>query len=54
MSHLILNYLCFSIIFISDTNFKLYKHPGQDLAVKDTSKEDKHNINIYLKVLDFF
>ena len=50
----ILNYFCFSTVSISNTNFKLYKHPRQDLAVKDILKEDKRDINIYLKVLDFF
>jgi hypothetical protein len=54
MSYPIFNYLCFLTVSIFNTNFKLYKHPRRDLAVKDILEEDKYNINIYLKVLDFF
>ena len=54
MPYLVPNYPCFSTVSISDTVFKLYKHPGRDLAVKDALEEDKHDVNIYLRVLDFF
>jgi hypothetical protein len=54
ISYPVLNYPYFSTVSISNTNFKLYKYPKRDLAVKDTLKEDKYNINIYLRVLDFF
>jgi hypothetical protein len=54
MSYPILNYPYFLTVSIFNTNFKLYKYPRQDSAVKDTLKENKYNINIYLRVLDFF
>jgi hypothetical protein len=54
ISYPIFNYLCFSTVFIFNTDFKLYKYPGRDLAVKDTLEENKYDINIYLRVLNFF
>jgi hypothetical protein len=54
ISYPILNYPCFSTVSIFNTDFKLYKHPKQNLAVKDVLKENKYNINIYLRVLNFF
>jgi hypothetical protein len=54
MSYLIPNYSYFLTVSISNINFKLYKYPRQDLVVKDTLEEDKYNVNIYLRVLDFF
>jgi len=53
MSYLVLNYFCFSTVSIFNTDFKLYKYPKRDLVVKDALEEDKYNVNIYLKVLDF-
>jgi hypothetical protein len=50
MSYPVLNYPCFLIVFIFNTDFKLYKYPEWDSAVKDA----KYNVNIYLRVLDFF
>jgi hypothetical protein len=54
ISYPILNYPCFLTVSIFNTDFKLYKHPRQDLAVKNALEEDKYDINICLKVLDFF
>ena len=54
ISYPVLDYPCFLTVSIFNIDFKLYKHPRRDLAVKDALEEDKYNVNIYLRVLDFF